>query len=123
MANEENLIPTKKGERRAAKPESDHAKNRTIRFTDSEWAGLQVAADEKKVNRSEFVRKASMGAIAQDMPEKAQKMYTWLLNEYAKSNCIESLEDLFSSEYENQLDRLFDEVPNDIRDAALFVFR
>lgn len=125
MANEKNLIPAKPGERRAAKPDELHAKNRTIRFTDSEWDLLQGAADESQTKRSEFIRRAAMSALAQDMSEKTQKMYCWLLSKYIESNSIESLDELFDSEYELELDRVFtDEAPTDsIRDAALFAFR
>lgn len=119
MANEKNLIPAKPGERRAAKPESQHGKLRSIRFADFEWAALQDEAKEQGRKRSEFIRSAAMDAIAQDMPEKVSHMYTWLLCEYMKSNHIDSLDDLFESDYEMEIYKVFSgDVPGTIRDAG-----
>lgn len=124
MANEKNLIPAKPGERRAAKPDELHAKNKTIRFTDSEWDLLQSAADERGIKRSELIRKAAMSTLAEDMPEKTQQMYAWLLKQYIESNKIDSLDELFESAYERKIDKTYaGDVPNSIRDAGLFASR
>lgn len=52
----ENLIPTEKGNKRAAKPEHTHGKNRTIRVPDAEWAAIKDAAGRGNV--SAFIREA-----------------------------------------------------------------
>lgn len=118
--NTSGLIPAKPGNQRAKKDVT--AKQRQIRATDRDWNAIKEAAGRR--NTSEFIRDAAMTKIEGGMFDPSQKMYTWLLQEYIKSNNIESLDELFESEYEAQIDQIFShDVPNDIRDAGLLAFQ